>query len=271
MPFRNDQLVGCLTDMQNLEDDLEDLINDQNQHQYNQYNVDQNQHLVDAGQMTIEQSASLHQGARSGQFETVAFDQSNSSTGYLLDPTASRTTNFDFNPTDFSKQQLDYVGQSTGLDAFDTIDDELELHHLKELEDLMETNQSARIDNLTGPANGPVNGPANRPVNSPMSGPMSGPVNGPMNGPVSQCSSIGNELSGNRAGGNLPSGLSVGIHNLPNNLPAPTPPAFLVHANQQASRANSLPTAFENNRSSFNASAKVAAASRLLPSSIQVI
>lgn len=259
MPFRNDQLVGCLTDMQNLEEDLEDLINDQNQHQYNQY-------IVDSGQMLGDHSTTLNPSPQSGgssnQFETVqsTFNQPNNPpTGYLLGPTTASdrraaATNFDFDTTDFTKQ-LDYAGQSANLDAFD---DELELHHLKELEDLMEINQPARIDNLGGP--------------------VGHQLNGPTNGPVSRCSSIGSELSGNRAGANLPSSLSVSIHNLPSNLqPAQTPQPqqqqFLLHANQQPSRANSHPTAFENNRSSFsaNASAKLAAATRLLPSSIQVI
>ena len=251
MPFRNDQLVGCLTDMQNLEGDLEDLINDQNQHQYNRYLVDSGQLVNQSGDPLSPQQLLL-QGGGSNQFEPM---------GYLLAGGATSAdsrapNNFDFNTADFSKQQPSQLGYSTTgnlADPFDDIDDELELHHLKELEGLMETGQS---------------------------GQMMDDLSGSVSGPASQCTAIGGRLGGNRVGGaNLPAGLSVGINSLPGNLqPAQAQQQpFLVLANQQQqpARANSHPASFENSHSSFStiASAQIAGAHSLIqsPSSIQVI
>lgn len=257
MPFRNDQLVGCLTDMQNLEGDLEDLINDQNQHEYNQYNVDPGVHT---GQLVNQPAGSMAGQLGSGQFENAAYNQSTNAggqqMGYLLDSSAGeRRANFDFNTTtDFSKpQQLGGYPTAGNLDPFDAIDDELELQHLKELEDLMETNQSTQLDDLAGPV-----------------------VGHPLNGPINQCNA--SQLSGgNRAGANLP--LSVGISELPSNLQsAQAQQSFLLLANQQQStRANSHPpSSFENNHSSSfstTVGAQIAGARRIIqsPSSIQVI
>ena len=138
MPYRNDQLVGCLPD-----DDLDDLLNlpvpDTNPHQFNQLNLNTNQCIVDSHLQTNQ--------TRSNELATELSNQLDSrSSRQFLDNNTSTTFNFqsDYdNQLDQLTNQL--ADQSTAtnfnsnLDIFDI--DELELNHLKDLENLMDTTQ----------------------------------------------------------------------------------------------------------------------------------
>ena len=180
MPFRNDQLVGCLTDIEG--DSLDDLISlpdqNSNQHQYNRY-------IVDSNRLPIETELNQLNSNRN-QFEVGQNTQFNQT--YL---NSRRSTNFNFT-SDYAKPVYDQAQlnfnsqQSLATTAFD-LDDELELNHLKDLEDLMDITQINQLG---------VNSLNNPPIQNTIS----------QISPISQCksqiTSNVNQLNANQANNN---------------------------------------------------------------------
>lgn len=210
MPYRQDQLVGCLTDdMQNLDNDLEDLIDNPNQHQYNQY-------IVDSNQMSNQLVTN------SNQFEVVQTTDFNQ-TNQFIDDT---TTNFNFNTTDFDKNDYQAINfNHSNLNSFD-IDDELELNHLKELEDLMDTNQPMNnqisSDQLTNSFNQQINNQLNSPLNTQQLNSPINVINNQRNSPISQLNQVNQVINNQTRNTNQPTQQRFLTTSSPLNQQAPT-------------------------------------------------